>query len=145
MMVRFRRPAADATMLAPGMAFGGGVIRQIRLDPVSDGPQAYDPYVFIEVEVEVVAERGHGPDCRVYWGSHGCRYPRGHYGAHECDCCKCADHAKSNEIEPGVTCVAKPPYYGPQTKFYGEDVKPDVTDVCAFPILDRLKPRRWRP
>jgi hypothetical protein len=51
MIVGFRRPAADAAMLAPGMAFGGGVIRQIHLDEIPDGPQAYDPYVIIEVEV----------------------------------------------------------------------------------------------
>ena len=51
MNVKFRRPAADATMLMPGMMFGGGVITQITLEPIPDGPQAYDPYVTIDVEV----------------------------------------------------------------------------------------------
>lgn len=61
--------------------------------------------------------------CRVYWGSHGCDLPRGHKQPHECSCCTCLDHAKNNFYEDGVKCVAKPPYYGPDTKFYGEDVE----------------------
>lgn len=55
--------------------------------------------------------------CRVYWGSHGCQFKRGHDLAvqpHECDCCECDGPCKAE-------CVAKPPYYGPQTNFYGED------------------------
>lgn len=55
--------------------------------------------------------------CRVYWGSHGCQLERGHDGPHECDCCTCDDHP-----DPGSGCVASPPYYGPGTTFYGEDV-----------------------
>ena len=61
--------------------------------------------------------------CRVYWGSHGCRRPRGHPPEvpHECDCCDCGDsHPDAGE---GVLCVALPPYYGPETRFYGEDAE----------------------
>ena len=57
------------------------------------------------------------PHCRVFWGSHGCAHPRGHAPEipHACDCCECKD--------PGCkpSCVAKPPYYGLDTRFYGED------------------------
>lgn len=56
----------------------------------------------------------HAAPCRVYWGSHGCERPRGHDGPHWCDCCECDDH-------PGPACVAGPPYYGPETLFFGED------------------------
>lgn len=66
------------------------------------------------------------PTCRVYWGSHGCQWARGHAGPHECDCCDCPpdhDHAQpiQDDDEATVRCVAKPPYYGAGTKFYGED------------------------
>lgn len=53
------------------------------------------------------------PPCRVYWGSHGCARPLGHEGDHWCDCCECDNH-------PEEGCVAGPPYYGPDTRFYGE-------------------------
>lgn len=49
--------------------------------------------------------------CRVYWGSHGCDLPRGHDGPHICEC--------ADRSEPGN--VGAPPYYGPDTIFYGED------------------------
>jgi hypothetical protein len=53
-------------------------------------------------------------DCRVYWGSHGCRLKRGHTGPH---LCYCAD----DPPEGDVINVGGPPYYGPETVFYGED------------------------
>lgn len=58
-------------------------------------------------------------ECEVYWGSHGCHHPRLHSKdiPHECDCCECPE----GKCEPG--CVAKTPYYGPETNFYGADVK----------------------
>lgn len=56
--------------------------------------------------------------CRVNWGSHSCCLPYGHQGPHECNCCECPDHAKDHEREG---CVAKPPYYGPDTLFWGAD------------------------
>jgi len=68
----------------------------------------------------------HG-DCRVYWGSHGCNLERGHDGPHHCDC---ADEGgfdpETREYydEPGVFNVGAPPYYGPETSFYGEDATP---------------------
>lgn len=56
--------------------------------------------------------------CRVYWGSHGCEKRRGHRGHHECDCCECPNHARDH-IDEG--CVATHPYYGSDTRFFGED------------------------
>jgi len=71
-----------------------------------------------------------GNFCRVYWGSHGCRHERGHDPEipHECDCCECGNHPDPPSIAadadlPYCTCVAKPPYYGPDTKFYGEEAE----------------------
>lgn len=67
------------------------------------------------------------PHCRVYWGSHGCRHPRGHSPEipHECDCCECENHPDPDPDNPGSkpSCVAKPPYYGERTRFYGEDAE----------------------
>jgi hypothetical protein len=57
-------------------------------------------------------------DCRVFWGSHGCHLPRGHEGPHDCGCCECEDHERDHEEEG---CVATAPFYGPETRFYGED------------------------
>ena len=68
---------------------------------------------------------GGNPPCRVYWGSHGCRLDFGHDGHHECGhgddyvCCECVNHP---DLDSG--CVAKFPYYGPATRFYGEDSLP---------------------
>jgi hypothetical protein len=62
------------------------------------------------------------PPCRVYWGSHGCGLARGHPGgadSHDCGCCECASHPDPDN--PG--CVAKAPYYGLETRFYGEDAE----------------------
>jgi hypothetical protein len=67
--------------------------------------------------------------CHVYWGSHGCQNPRGHGPEipHECNCCECKNHPDD------LSCVAKPPYYGPETLFYGEDAEmlglPGALDV----------------
>ncbi len=57
-------------------------------------------------------------DCGVYWGSHGCCKERGHRGAHECDCCQCGLFHRFIHRRRG--CVAKPPYYGKNTHFYGD-------------------------
>src|SRR5690242_11774676 len=77
------------------------------------------------------------PDCRVYWGSHGCHLDRGHEGTCECDCCNCGEHHPYPDWpDDSVRCVAKAPYYGPDTRFYGEDVAArglpdvDVPIVC---------------
>ncbi len=58
--------------------------------------------------------------CRVYWGSHGCDLERGHEGDCDCGCCDCGN--AHPDAGGGVLCVAKAPYYGPETRFYGEDV-----------------------
>ncbi len=63
---------------------------------------------------------GHEYTCKVYWGSHGCDRPQGHEGDHWCDCCECEDHP-----DPDSGCVAGPPYYGPDTNFYGEGTEED--------------------
>jgi hypothetical protein len=56
--------------------------------------------------------------CRTFWGTHGCVLKRGHAESHTCSCCICPDH--SNQTDD-VLCVAKSPFYGPKTIFYGED------------------------
>ena len=58
--------------------------------------------------------------CRVYWGTHGCDLERGHDGPHLCDCA---------DIPPEEGGVGKPPYYGPDTKFYGEDAPAQSKDA----------------
>lgn len=58
--------------------------------------------------------------CRVYWGTHGCQNDRGHDPIelpHKCECCTHNTHDGSFK-----NCVGGPPYYGPATVFYGEDV-----------------------
>lgn len=65
-------------------------------------------------------------NCRVYWGSHGCRLERGHDGPHECGCA--LDQGVDPETreyadDPGVFNVGAAPYYGPNTRFYGEDAE----------------------
>jgi hypothetical protein len=64
--------------------------------------------------------------CRVYWGSHGCDLPRGHPAdqPHDCGCCECGEHHPYPDWpDENVLCVSRPPYYGPDTKFYGEDAE----------------------
>ena len=63
----------------------------------------------------VLNPEAHEVSCQVYWGSHGCERPNGHKGAHWCDCCDCKNHPESG-------CVAGPPYYGADTRFFGEGV-----------------------
>lgn len=63
--------------------------------------------------------------CDVYWGSHGCDLERGHGGPHRCSCADDPDIdpvTKEYRSEPGVFNVGAPPYYGPETRFYGDDV-----------------------
>jgi hypothetical protein len=65
-----------------------------------------------------------GPsDCRVYWGSHGCGLGHGHPGSCRCDCCDCGPlHPFPNDPDRNLVCVGAPPYFGPDTQFYGDDV-----------------------
>lgn len=64
--------------------------------------------------------------CRVYWGSHGCCLPCGHEGPHLCTCTY-EDGDPSKPLLPHIDDdpeggnVGRPPYYGPETNFYGED------------------------
>jgi hypothetical protein len=58
--------------------------------------------------------------CRVYWGTHGCNLERGHEGQHLCDC-TCETHVGLDHPDSNG-CVCAYPFYGPETKFYGEDV-----------------------
>jgi hypothetical protein len=54
---------------------------------------------------------------------------RGHAGPCECDCCDCPEGRHNGSEAPtlvdddGCLCVGKPPYYGTDTRFYGEDVE----------------------
>ena len=67
--------------------------------------------------------------CRVYWGSHGCDLERGHTAHHECGCCECENHEEDHET---YGCVGKYPYYGENTKFYGEDAAAFLGDTSAL-------------
>jgi outer membrane murein-binding lipoprotein Lpp len=61
--------------------------------------------------------------CRVYWGTHGCRLERGHDGPHECECARDAHGELLPRFDDeGVENVGGHPFYGPETRFYGEDV-----------------------
>lgn len=51
--------------------------------------------------------------CRTYWGSHGCDLPRNHRGPHQCNECWNPDDTDGY--------VGAWPYYGPDTRFFGED------------------------
>lgn len=65
---------------------------------------------------------------RVYWGSHGCCFDTDHQiGECVCACCPCIDHANTRLDE----CAAGPPYYGPTTRFYGEDARAQVVTPGA--------------
>jgi hypothetical protein len=68
--------------------------------------------------------------CRIYWGSHGCDLERGHVERdgtpHDCGCCECEHHPYPDWPDTQVKCVAKEPYYGPETNFYGEDATPET-------------------
>ncbi len=81
------------------------------------------------------------PGCRVYWGSHGCHHPRGHAPEipHECDCCECENHPDPDpdNLDSAPSCVAKPPYYGDKTLFYGEDA-----EALGLPLVRDAKGAR---
>jgi hypothetical protein len=72
------------------------------------------------------------PKCRVYWGSHGCHEGQGHPRSvpHACDCCTCP---QLRRVLFGCrrSCVARPPYYGPDTRFYGRDA-----EALGLPLVD---------
>ena len=72
--------------------------------------------------------------CDTYWGTHGCDLPRGHDGPCDCGCCTCEEeggtHPHPDPNEPNYICVSKPPYYGPETTFYGDDI-PEATRLAA--------------
>lgn len=99
-----------------------------------DGPLEPPPGV---VTVVLMHDPGEMPPegfCRVYWGSHGCHRPRGHDPAvpHECDCCDCGEHHPyPGWPDTGVRCVARAPYYGPDTRFYGEEA-----EALGLPLAD---------
>lgn len=61
--------------------------------------------------------------CRVYWNTHGCCLERGHDGPHLCDCTFDEHGELIPHIDeaPELGNVGRPPYYGPATKFFGED------------------------
>ncbi|NDQ58565.1 MAG: hypothetical protein GZ088_15975 [Acidipila sp.] len=70
--------------------------------------------------------------CKVYWGSHGCQgshgccLESGHKGPHRCECADDPDVdlvTREFKSDPGVFNVGAFPYYGPETNFYGEDVR----------------------
>jgi len=67
--------------------------------------------------------------CRVYWNTHGCALERGHDGPHVCNCAIEDEGTFDPETheyydDPGCFNVGAPPYYGPDTNFFGEDAPP---------------------
>lgn len=60
-------------------------------------------------------------DCRTYWGTHGCLLPRGHGGSHVCVCAVTEQVDAEGRVVDGEGNVGAWPYYGPDTRFYGED------------------------
>jgi hypothetical protein len=105
-------------------------------DPIADLWTAlgYDDARAFEDAPVVTAVHGPGAgtqSCRVYWGSHGCELPRGHEG----DCVCCDEPCPPGEcVNAGADCtcnVGTPPYYGPETRFYGEDV-----EARGLPVIE---------
>lgn len=104
-------------------------IREL-MEPVLKEMMTASPVYEVISDVTCVATPAQPPpegSCRVYWGSHGCDEPRGHPPEvpHACDCCECGSHPDPDPDNPGnePSCVARPPYYGPGTRFFGEDAK----------------------
>jgi hypothetical protein len=97
----------------------------VPLTPCTVAPELLDITNILEAAERRQREAfdGNGK-CRVYWGTHGCQLPRGHDSAiepHVCSCCDCRPHTGEPDDE-NVICVGRPPYYGSETWFYGEDV-----------------------
>jgi len=62
--------------------------------------------------------------CRVYWNSHGCELERGHDGPHLCLCALEGGFDKLTRKYPdGSINVGEPPYYGAETRFFGDDAE----------------------
>lgn len=84
-------------------------------------------------DIEAYRERlNNGTYCRVYWGSHGCKYERGHEGDHICACCECNEHPEQDE--EGAWCAGAPPYYTTidlETMFFGADYRGQPRDGRA--------------
>jgi hypothetical protein len=108
--------------------FNAPLGRWLRWD--GDDWVAYDPGPMPRRETEVERALRFQLLCQVYWGSHGCHLVNGHdpgpepgNPGHECDCCDCVNHPDPDPENPNSepSCVAKWPYYGPSTTFYGED------------------------
>lgn len=68
--------------------------------------------------------------CRVYWGSHGCHFPRGHDPVLRPHACGCAVDPDEFD-EEGPNPAGRPPYYGPGTRFYGEDA-----EALGLPLVE---------
>lgn len=79
--------------------------------------------------------------CRVYWGSHGCMLERGHDGEHLCSCTfENGVMLPHMNDAPGFGNVGRAPYYGAETRFYGEDApggdpEADEGYLVSFEIL----------
>lgn len=79
------------------------------------------------------ADRTH----HVYWGSHGCVLPYRHDGPCVCDCALVdaeLDDQGGLVIIVDTSDVGAPPYYGPTTAFFGDDVYSVAPPPSAFEI-----------
>jgi hypothetical protein len=116
-----RGESSDLARQIPGTAYREGAMSDYEI--VSDS-----------VYVGTAAPAPPEGFCRVYWGSHGCDLERGHVERdgtpHDCGCCECVNHPDPDPDNPGnaPSCVATAPYYGPETRFYGEDATPGAVD-----------------
>lgn len=86
-------------------------------------------------------------DCRVYWGSHGCIFERGHDGPCLCTCTFVDDDPTKPLLphmddDPENGNVGRPPYYGSDTWFYGEDALAATGRAMLPGIIREASPDR---
>jgi len=114
-----------------------------------------DELVLLPFGMRLWCHDDRAPDCRVYWGSHGCDLVRGHDGPCCCECgwewdlgfdekyVRCG-YAPREDSE-GVLNVGARPYYGWPTGFFGEDrtTQQRIETLCANCRYAVRSPRQW--
>jgi len=95
----------------------GDYIRYVRSEIPNPEKDASTEPIFTP-EYDLHKTRWKAQLCEVFWGSHGCCRFIDHPGLCYCICCTCPP---STHHLP--ECVAYAPYYGLETRFYGEDAE----------------------